>query len=137
MVLGGHEIAGRIQLIFVHGFLLPDGFGRNGYRTLAGFYPRPREAVCHHAVGLRAQQFVGRHALPEIDAIDLKEFPSGLAKQTDERLGRGTLSGGIGELQQEALKGVVRARIATLCRRILGRDGQSVTVHPLSKSTSS
>ncbi len=83
VVLGGHEIAGRIQLIFVHGFLLPDGFGRNGYRTLAGLYPRPRKAVCHHAIGLCSQQFVGGHPLPEIGAIDLKKFPSGLTKQPD------------------------------------------------------
>ena len=90
-VLGGHEIAGGIQLIFVDGLLLPDGFGRDCHRTLAGLDPRSREAIRHHTIGLRSHQLVGGNPLPEIGAIHLKEFASRPAKQADQLLGRGCL----------------------------------------------
>ena len=46
-VLRRHQITARIQPIFVDSFLLPDSFGGDGHRTLAGvdLVPRKRSAI--------------------------------------------------------------------------------------------
>ena len=109
---GCHGVTGRVQAVLAEG--LPQAEGFDGDRTLVGLQPGADETVGHQPIGLGSHQFVGGNPLPEICSIDLKELTRGLAKQTDQCVGRGSLSGSSGESEKEPLKSVIQLRIAAL-----------------------
>jgi hypothetical protein len=67
--------------------------------------------------------------MPEVGAIDLKEFTRGLAEEADQRSGMRTARGCRGETEQEFLKRLIRALAgASYDRRFSRFERQSGTM---------
>ncbi len=96
-ILGGHQIAGRIQPVLADRSALLKGF--DGDRALPSLEPRTPEPTCHRSVGLGSHQFVRGDALPEICSVSLKELARGFAKQPNQGWWRGAVSCRSGEFE--------------------------------------
>jgi hypothetical protein len=75
---------------------LPHGFNSNS--ALARLEASAAKALCHKAIGFGADEFPGGVAVPEVRAIDLEEFPRGLAEPTNQRRSIGTLLSRCGKM---------------------------------------